>query len=60
VILNLAVWFGGHILFPSGTVAWFPIAIAVVAFAAMHWLRAGIIPVILGACAAGLLLVLFR
>jgi len=55
VILNLAVWFGGHILFPGGAVAWFSVAVAVAAFAAMQWLRAGIIPVILGAGFAGLI-----
>ncbi|HUG12904.1 MAG TPA: chromate efflux transporter, partial [Opitutaceae bacterium] len=59
VILNLAVWFGGHILFPGGVVAWFSVAIAVAAFAAMQWLRVGIIPVVLGAGAVGLLASLF-
>ena len=55
VILNLAVWFGGHVLFPEGNAAWFAVVIAVAAFAAMQWLRAGIIPVILIAGAAGLI-----
>ena len=54
VILNLAVWFGAHILFPAGGVAWFSVAIAAAAFVAMQWLRLGIIPVILGASAAGM------
>jgi chromate transporter len=59
VILNLAVWFGTHILFPSGEVAWLSIAIAAAAFAAMQWLRVGIIPVILGAGAVGYVVSLF-
>lgn len=59
VILNLAVWFGAHILFPADGVDWFSVAIAVLAFAAMQWLRVGIIPVVLGACAVGLLGSLF-
>jgi chromate transporter len=59
VILNLAVWFGTHILFPSGDVAWLSIAIAAAAFAAMQWLRVGIIPTILGAGAVGLAASLF-
>jgi chromate transporter len=59
VILNLAVWFGGHVLVPGGEPAWFPIAVAAVAFAGMQWLRVGIIPVILGAGAVGYVFSLF-
>jgi chromate transporter len=59
VILNLAVWFGAHILFPEGVVAWFPLAIAAAAFAAMQWLRVGVISVILGAGATGYVFSLF-
>ncbi len=59
VVLNLAVWFSGHILFPEGGIAWYSISIAVTAFVAMQWLKVGIIPVILGTGAAGLLRLLF-
>ena len=55
VILNLAVWFGLHVLFPDRTVDWFAVAIATVAFIGIvHW-KWDVIPVVLGAGVAGLL-----
>ena len=55
VILNLAVWFGMHALFPGGAVDWFAVVIALVAFAGMIRWRWDIIPVVLGAGALGLI-----
>ena len=56
VILNLAVWFGVHVLFPGGgPVTWFGIAVCVVAFAGMVRWKWDIIPVVLGAGALGAL-----
>ncbi len=62
VILNLAVFFAWHVLWPEATEAapfsgpfeWFSLLVAVAAFVALWRLKVGIIPVI-GACAlAGL------
>jgi len=56
VILNLAVWFGTHALFPSGGgLDWFALAIALVAFIGLMRWRWDIIPVVLGAGMLGLL-----
>jgi len=55
VILNLAVWFGLHVLFPAGAVDWFAVAIAVIAFVGLVRWKWDVIPVVLGAGAAGLL-----
>jgi chromate transporter len=56
VILNLAVWFGRHVLYPSGrAIDWFAVAIAAVAFIGIvHW-KWDIVPVVLGAGALGLI-----
>jgi chromate transporter len=70
VILNLAVWFAIHALFgvvterrlggavvpvPSpASIDLFAVALAAVAFAGMRRYRWGIIPVVLGSAAAGL------
>ena len=55
VVLNLAIWFGGHLIFPAGGgVDWFVVAVALAAFVAMQRFRAGIIPVLLAAAALGL------
>lgn len=55
VIINLAVWFGMHALFPGGTTTdWLALTIAIVAFIGIlrwHW---DIIPVVLGAGAIGI------
>ena len=55
VILNLAAWFGRHILFPeSGGVDWFVAAITGVAFAGLVKWKWNLIAVILGAGLLGL------
>jgi chromate transporter len=54
VVLNLAVWFGLHVLFPRpGTVDWFAAALAGVAFAGMVRWKWGVIPVVAGAALVG-------
>ena len=56
VVLNLAVWFGLHVLFPSGQpVNWFGIVVGVVSFAGMVKWKWGVIPVVLGAGVLGLI-----
>ena len=58
VVLNLAVWFGLQVLFPKGA-DWLAVGIAVVAFVGMQRWKWGVIPVVLGAGALGLVLKLF-
>jgi chromate transporter len=56
VVLNLAVWFGLHVIFPNGnTVDWFGIVVGIAAFVAMIKWKVDIIPVVLGAGLLGLL-----
>ncbi len=56
VVLNLAVWFGLHVFFPGGgKVDWFAVGVAVAAFVAMQRFKAGVIAIVLGAGAVGLL-----
>ncbi|MEP6602471.1 MAG: chromate efflux transporter [Spartobacteria bacterium] len=58
VILNLAVWFGLHVLFPpNGGIDWFAVAICAAAFIAMLRYKIDIIPVVL---ASGLLGVIYK
>ncbi len=56
VILNLAIWFGLHALFPAeGGIDWFALILSVIAFIGMlrwHW---NVIPVVIGSAVAGLL-----
>jgi chromate transporter len=60
VVLNLAVWFGLHILFPeTGPFNGFGLAIGILSFAALQWGRVGMIPVILAAGGLGLIWNLF-
>jgi len=57
VILNLAVFFAYHVLWPrgvSGNFDWIPAVIGTAAFVALFRLKAGIIPVILVCGALGL------
>jgi chromate transporter len=57
VILNLAVFFGYHVLWPaglSGRPDWFLALVGLAAAAALFRYKAGVIPVILGCGAAGL------
>lgn len=56
VVLNLAVWFGLHVLFPSNLrVNWFGVAVCAITFAGIQKFKWDIIPVVLGAGAVGLL-----
>ncbi|MBV9998083.1 MAG: chromate efflux transporter [Verrucomicrobia bacterium] len=56
VVLNLAVWFGLHVIFPDGGAAdWRAILISAVAFTGMVRWKWDIVPVILGAGVAGLI-----
>ena len=49
VVLNLAVWFGLHVIFPSAKVVdWFAIVIGAGAFIGMTRYKWDIIPVVLG------------
>jgi chromate transporter len=56
VILNLAVWFGLHILLPApSTIDWFAVVVTAVAFLGLVKWKWEIIPVVFAAGAAGLL-----
>jgi chromate transporter len=53
VVLNLAVWFGIHVIFPTGQAFnWFGAVIGLASFIAIQWGKLGIVSVIL--CSAGL------
>ena len=64
VVLNLAVWFGWHVVRPTGDAAnvagviggtdWFVVAVGVGAFAAMQRWKLGVIPVVLASGVLGL------
>ena len=56
VVLNLAVWFGIHVLFPeAGTFNWFGLVMGLIAFESLQWGKIGMIPVILGSAVLGFL-----
>jgi chromate transporter len=56
VILNLALWFGLHVLFPEPrSIDWFAVAAASIAFAGIVRWKWDVIPVVLGAGLLGLL-----
>ena len=56
VVLNLAVWFGLHVIFPSANVVdWFAIVVGLAAFIGMIRWKWDIIPVVLGAGILGLI-----
>jgi chromate transporter len=56
VILNLAIWFGLHALFPAGrAVDWFALVVSTVAFFGMLKWKWGVVPVVVGSGIAGLL-----
>jgi chromate transporter len=60
VVLNLAVWFGLHVLLPAGQpVNWFGVVVCGVALAGMWKLKWDVIPVVAGAGVVGLLYKLF-
>ncbi len=53
VVLNLAVWFGWHVIFPDGT-DWFALVAAVVFFIGILRFKWGIIPVVFCASLLGI------
>ncbi|MDA7915875.1 chromate efflux transporter [Verrucomicrobia bacterium] len=54
VILNLAIWFGVHVIVPDNQpVNWFGLAVAVVAFVGMYRFKWEVVPVVLGAGVLG-------
>ena len=56
VVLNLAVWFGLHTLFPeTGMVNWFAVVVGLAAFLGMWRWKWDVIPVVLGSGGVGLL-----
>jgi chromate transporter len=56
VILNLAVWFAGRVIFPKhAPVDWFALTVALVAFLAMQRFKVGIIPVVFAGGVLGLI-----
>ncbi len=56
VILNLAIWFGLHVVFPAGgAVDWFAVAVGGVAFIGMLKWRWGVVRVVVGSAVAGLI-----
>jgi chromate transporter len=60
VILNLAIWFALHVMFPTEGVDWFAIGLGLAAlFAMLRW-KLGVIPVVLAGGAIGLILSLIR
>ena len=59
VILNLALWFGWHLLFPNGKpFDWFALAMATTAFVALKRFKTGTLTVIVCCAAVGILRVL--
>ncbi|HLP76460.1 MAG TPA: chromate transporter, partial [Candidatus Paceibacterota bacterium] len=60
VILNLAVWFGGHVLFPdfgSGRIDFFALVLSLTAFVGLWRWNWGVVQVVVG---AGILGVIYR
>ena len=56
VILNLAIWFGLHVIFPAnGNIDWFAIMICTIAFFGMLYWKWNIVPVVLGSGLLGLI-----
>lgn len=55
VVLNLAVWFGWHVIRPEpGRIDGFVVVVAVAAFLALHRWKIDLIPVVLGGAVLGL------
>lgn len=54
VILNLAVWFGLHALFPLGRVDWFAAGVSALAFVGILKWKWNVIPVVIGGGMLGL------
>jgi chromate transporter len=55
VVLNLAVWFGLHVVYPKTGLNWFAIVLGLAALVAMLRWKLGVIPVILAGGTTGLL-----
>ena len=56
VVLNLAVWFGIHVVFPgAGEVDWFVVAVSVMVFLGMWKWKWEIVPVVAGGGVLGLI-----
>lgn len=56
VILNLAVWFGLHALFPAGrTIDWFALILSVIAFIGLLKWKWNVVPVVIGSGLAGMI-----
>ncbi|MGH7599540.1 MAG: chromate efflux transporter [bacterium] len=56
VVLNLAIWFGLHVLFPSeGVVDWFAVIVSVIAFVGMWRWNWNIVAVVVGSGFVGLI-----
>ncbi|MEW6777577.1 MAG: chromate efflux transporter, partial [Bdellovibrionota bacterium] len=56
VVLNLAVWFGLHVLFPeAGGFDWFVAVVAAVSFVLLHRFKWEAVPVVLGSGLLGLI-----
>ena len=56
VILNLAVWFAQHTLFPApGKIDWFVLIVALVTFVGLWRFKWSVVPVVLGAGCLGLI-----
>jgi chromate transporter len=53
VILNLAVWFGVHVIHPNGRIDWFAIVLGGAALIAMLRWKLGVIPVVLAGAVLG-------
>lgn len=55
VVLNLAVWFGWHVIQPAaGVIDWFVVAIGVAAFVVMQKWKVDVLPVVLASGLLGL------
>lgn len=60
VILNLAVWFGLHVIFPAtGNVDWFAFTVCAIAFVGILRRKWNIVPVVLGSGLIGLIYKIF-
>ena len=56
VVLNLAVWFGIHVLFPANAgVDWFAVALSAIAFVGILRWKWDVIPVVIGSGLLGLI-----
>jgi chromate transporter len=55
VVLNLAVWFGIHVIFPGGAVDWFGLIVASTVFTLLTWRKWDVILLIALAALSGVL-----